>query len=432
MSARPSDELHSRAAARLVGGVNSPVRSFSAVGGGSVLVERGFGASVIDVDGRELIDLIGSWGAAIVGHSHPQVVEAVETAARGGLGFGATHPSEIELAEIVCGAIPSLERIRFVCSGTEACMSALRVARAATGRRMVLKFAGGYHGHADAMLVAAGSGAATFGVPSSAGVDPAVAEATLVARYNDLEDVERIFAAHGGGIAAIIVEPIAGNMGMIEGEPAFLAGLRALCDASGSLLIFDEVMTGFRTQWGGVQDAIAITPDLTCLGKVIGGGLPVAAYGGRADLMDRVSPVGDVYQAGTLAGNPVAMSAGIATLTLCAGPGFYEDLSRRAGQLCDGLSQAAAECGVLLQTVHRGGMAGAFFSETPVRNNEDASAADRELFTRFFRNMLEAGVLLPPSPLEAMFLSAAHDDALIEHIVQAARRSFRAMVQVKR
>lgn len=432
MNVRSSDELQSRAAARLVGGVNSPVRSFSAVGGGAVFVQRGSGARVFDVDGRELIDLIGSWGAAIVGHAHPQVVEAVERAVRDGLGFGATHPSEIELAEIVCGAMPSLQRIRFVCSGTEACMSALRVARAATGRRLVLKFAGGYHGHADAMLVAAGSGAATFGVPTSAGVDPSVAEGTLVARYNDLDDVERLFAEHGENVAAAIVEPIAGNMGMIEGDREFLAGLRARCDEFGSLLIFDEVMSGFRTQWGGVQDEIGVTPDLTCLGKVIGGGLPVAAYGGRADLMDRLAPVGDVYQAGTLAGNPIAMSAGIATLRLCQEDGFYEELSRRAGQLCDGVSRAAEECGVQLQMVHRGGMAGAFFSTKPVRNDEDANAADRDMFTQFFRGMLGAGVLLPPSPMEAHFLSSAHDESVVDRIIQAAKASLRNAVQVKK
>lgn len=432
MSVRSSEDLQSRAAARLVGGVNSPVRSFAAVGGGSVLIERGSGAHVFDVDGRELIDLIGSWGAAIVGHAHPQVVQAVERAVRDGLGFGATHPSEIELAEIVCGAIPSLQRIRFVCSGTEACMSALRVARAATGRRLVLKFAGGYHGHGDAMLVAAGSGAATFGVPTSAGVDPSVAEGTLVARYNDLDDVDRMFAAHGEDIAAVIVEPIAGNMGMIEGDRDFLAGLRARCDQSGALLIFDEVMSGFRTQWGGIQNEIGVTPELTCLGKVIGGGLPVAAYGGRADLMDRVAPAGDVYQAGTLAGNPVAMSAGIATLKLCQQDRFYEELSTRAGQLCDGLSRAAEEYEVPLRTVYRGGMAGASFSQKPVRNDEDANAADREMFTQFFRSMLSEGVLLPPSPMEALFLSSAHDEAVVERIVHAGRKSLRASAQVKK
>jgi glutamate-1-semialdehyde 2,1-aminomutase len=417
--------LHERARRVLVGGVNSPVRAFRAVGGKPIFVDRAQGPQVFDVNGKRYVDLVGTWGPAIVGHAHPEVVEAVRKAAGRGLSFGACCSAEAELAEMIVGALPSVEMIRFVNSGTEATMSAIRLARASTGRSKILKFLGCYHGHVDALLVAAGSGAATFGVPDSAGVPTEVAETTVLAPYNNLAAVEGVANEHGSDLAAVLVEPVAGNMGYVEPVDGFLEGLRSLCDQHGALLIFDEVMTGFRVAWGGYQNICGVRPDLTCLGKVIGGGLPVAAYGGSRDLMSMVSPLGPVYQAGTLSGNPLCMASGIATLRLCQADGFYEDLQATATRLAERLKVAAGDAGIALQTGACGGMLGAAFSDKPVRNFEDAKACDHERFASFFHEMLDQGVWLPPSGYEAMFVSSAHDDASIDFIVQAARESFR-------
>ena len=422
-SSAGSDLLYERASRVLVGGVNSPVRAFKSVGGSPVFVERMEGPYVYDTDGNEYVDLVGSWGPAIVGHAHPEVVAAVQEAAARGLSFGACHSAEAELAEIVVGAFPGMELLRFVNSGTEATMSAIRLARGATGRSRVLKFIGCYHGHVDGLLVAAGSGAATFGVPDSAGVPDSYAKETMLVPYNDLAAVERIMDDAGSEVAAILVEPVAGNMGYVEPVAGFLDGLRSLCDRHGSLLVFDEVMTGFRVAWGGYQNLCGAQPDLTCLGKVVGGGMPVAAYGGSKALMEQVSPLGPVYQAGTLSGNPLGMAAGIATLRLCGVDGFYESLQEKASILTAGLQHAAATAGVAVQTGSIGGMLGMAFTEQPVRNFVDAERCDHDLFARFFHAMLDRGVWLPPSGYEAMFISAAHDEQAIERVVLAARES---------
>ncbi len=421
-----SAERFESARAVLVGGVNSPVRAFRAVGGDPVFVERAQGPYIYDVDGIRYVDLVGSWGPAIVGHAHPTVIEAVQRAAEKGLSFGACCASEAELAEIIVGAIPSIELIRFVNSGTEATMSAIRLARAATGRSKILKFLGCYHGHVDALLVAAGSGAATFGIPDSAGVPASVAGDTLLATYNDAASVKRIMDEHGGEVAGILVEPIAGNMGFVAPTEGFLEGLRSSCDQHGSLLIFDEVMTGFRTVWGGYQNVCGVRPDLTCLGKVIGGGMPVAAYGGPRSVMELVSPLGPMYQAGTLSGNPIGMAAGIATLRLCEAPGFYDALAAKATRLTEGLRAAAADAGLPLQTGVQGGMFGMAMLDRPVQNFADAQACDHERYARFFRAMLDLGVWLPPSGYEAMFVSSAHDDDSIAAVINAAATAFRS------
>lgn len=417
--------LFERACRTLVGGVNSPVRAFRAVGGQPVFVDRAQGAYVFDADDNRYVDLVASWGPAIVGHAHPKVVEAVKRAAEKGLSFGASCAAEADLAEMITDALPAVEMVRLVSSGTEATMSAIRLARAATGRTRVLKFIGCYHGHVDALLVAAGSGAATFGSPDSAGIPESVARETLLAPYNDLAAVEAIVRDHGDALAAVLVEPVAGNMGFVEPVAGFLAGLRAACDGCGALLIFDEVMTGFRVAWGGFQNVCGIRPDITCLGKVIGGGMPVAAYGGSRDLMKQVSPLGRVYQAGTLSGNPVAMAAGVATLQLCREKGFYEALSGSARLVAEGLAGAARRAGLAVRTGSCGGMLGLFFSDRVVRDFADAQACDHARFARFFREMLQRGVWLPPSGYEAMFVSAAHDDAAIQAILRAADESFR-------
>ncbi len=424
-SRRVSAELYARACSVLVGGVNSPVRAFRAVGGDPVFLDRADGAFVFDADGRRYVDLVGSWGPAIVGHAHPAVVDAVQQAASRGLSFGACCASEAQLAQIIVDALPSVEKLRFVNSGTEATMSAIRLARGATGRSKIIKFLGCYHGHVDSLLVAAGSGAATFGVPDSAGVPAQVAQLTLLAPYNDLETVERILRAHGNEVAAILVEPVAGNMGYVEPVEGFLEGLRTLCDKHGVLLVFDEVMTGFRVGWGGFQNLCGIRPDLTCLGKVIGGGMPVAAYGGSGELMSKVSPLGAVYQAGTLSGNPIGMAAGIATLTICEAEGFYRGLFDKASTLVEGLRAAADEAGIRVQGGACGGMFGLALSDRPVRNFADAAACDHELFAKFFHAMLERGIWLPPSGYEAMFVSEAHDDEAVALILEAAGESFR-------
>lgn len=409
-----------RASRVLVGGVNSPVRAFGGVDGTPVTVARAHGSYIEDIDGNQYIDLVGSWGPAIVGHAHPHVLAAVGEAAQRGLSFGAPCQDETRLAELVLSALPGHEKIRFVNSGTEACMSAVRLARAATGRQRIIKFAGNYHGHSDSMLVAAGSGAITHGVPTSPGVNAAAAADTIVVRYNDISAVAATFDKMGSEIAAVIVEPVSGNMGLVMPEAGFLEYLRERCSASGALLIFDEVMTGFRVGWGGYQVLCGIRPDLTCLGKVIGGGMPVAAYAGRADLLDQVSPLGPVYQAGTLSGNPVGMAAGLATLKLCQADGFYQRLNALTSRLAAGLMSGADEAGIDLVADSIGGMVGFAFTNVPVRNFEEAQRADHKRFARFFHAMLDHGVWLPPSGYEACFISAAHTEADIDAVITAA------------
>jgi glutamate-1-semialdehyde 2,1-aminomutase len=422
-----SEELWERARAVMPGGVSSPVRAFRAVGGSPVFVSKAQGPYVFDADGNRYLDLVGSWGPAIAGHAHPRVIEAVQKAAAGGLSFGACCAAEITLAQKIIAAFPKshVEMVRFVSSGTEATMSAVRLARGATGRSRILKFEGCYHGHSDSFLVAAGSGAATFGAPTSPGVPAEVAGGTLLAPYNDLSAVEHIAREHGKDLAAIIVEPVAGNMGFVRPAPRFLEGLRAVCDQSGSLLIFDEVMTGFRVALGGYQNTCKIRPDLTCLGKVIGGGMPVAAYAGPRALMERLSPVGPIYQAGTLSGNPLGMAAGLATLELCGEPGFYQKLSEQTRALADGLKEAAQQAGLTTCTDSEGGMLGLTFTPRPIQNFVDAKAGDHARFSKFFHAMLDRGVWLPPSSYEAMFVSAAHTPEHINAIVSAARDGFR-------
>jgi len=422
-----STVAYERACRVLVAGVNSPVRAFRAVGGTPVFVDHVEGPNIFDLDGHRYIDLVGSWGTAIVGHAHPAVVEAVCRAAKSGLSFGACCAAESELAEIIISALPSMEVIRFVNSGTEATMSAIRLARAATGRSKIIKFVGCYHGHADSLLVAAGSGAATFTVPNSAGVPGAFVVCTVPTPYNDLYSTERMMSKHSGDVAAVLIEPIAGNMGYVEPIEGYLTGLRALCDRHGSLLIFDEVMTGFRVAWGGYQNVCGVRPDITCLAKVIGGGMPIAAYGARRELMSLVSPLGPMYQAGTLSGNPVGMAAGIATLRLCQAAGFYDALHAKSTRLTEGLRAGAASAGIALQVGARGGLLGLAFSERPVRNFTDAQACDHKLFAKFFHAMLDRGVWLPPSAYEALFISSAHDDRAIATISEAAKDAFRSI-----
>lgn len=430
MSERPeSARLFAEARDLFPGGVNSPVRAFRAVGGDPVFLARGRGAWVTDVDGNDYVDYIMSWGPLLLGHAHPDVVRAVSDAATRGMTFGTPHPLEVELGRLVRRFMPGLERLRFVNSGTEATMSALRLARAATGRSRILKFAGCYHGHADMLLVQAGSGVATLGLPDSPGVPPAVAADTLVARYNDLASVEALFAAHGETIAAVIVEPVAGNMGVVPPVAGFLDALRALTRAHGALLIFDEVMTGFRVHPGGAQELYGVRPDLTCLGKVLGGGLPVGAYGGRADLLDLVAPAGPVYQAGTLSGNPLAMAAGLATLTRIAETDAWERAVAAARQLETLLGEAAERHGVAVTVQRVGAMLTPYFLDRPVRDWDDANAQDREAFGHWFRGMLEAGVHWVPSAFEAAFPSAAHGDGELARTADACDRAFAALAR---
>ncbi|TMC54382.1 MAG: glutamate-1-semialdehyde-2,1-aminomutase [Chloroflexi bacterium] len=400
------------AASLFPGGVNSPVRAYRAVGGEPPVLVRGAGAFVWDQSGRRYIDYVGAFGPLVLGHAHRAVVEAIEAAAEAGGSFGVTSPGEVRLAELICARMPSVERIRFVNSGTEAAMSALRVARAATVRELVIKFDGGYHGHADSLLVAAGSAAATLSIPDSAGVTRSVAAQTLVANYNDLESVEALLARHSGQVAAVIVEPVAANMGVVAPLPGFLAGLRGLTQSSGALLIFDEVITGFRVAPGGAQELYGVRPDLTVLGKIIGGGLPVGAYGGRADLMDLVAPSGPVYQAGTLSGHPVVMAAGEATLRQLT-PEVYASIEHEAARLEAGLRVKGAS------VARVGSLLTLFFNDRPPRNFREAKASDTAAFARFFHSMLDAGVLLPPSQFEALFVSAAHDRSVIDATIEA-------------
>ena len=425
MAGPKSRKLFARARKVIPGGVNSPVRAFRAVGGTPPFLASGKGARVTDVDGRSYVDYVGSWGSLIVGHAHPAVLRAVRRAAARGTSFGAPTEGEVVLAERVCEALPSVQKVRFVSSGTEATMSALRLARAATGRKLILKFDGCYHGHADTLLVGAGSGVATLGIPGSPGVLEEFARLTIQAPYNDVDAVESAFRRHRGQIACVIVEPVAGNMGCVPPAPGFLRGLRECCDQHGALLIFDEVMTGFRVAWGGAQRRYRVRPDLTCLGKVVGGGLPAAAYGGRRDLMRLIAPEGPVYQAGTLSGNPLATAAGLATLGLLERPGTYERLEARTRQLTEGLVAIAADCGVEFTAVHAGAMFGFFFHPGPVRNFDDARKANGARFRTFFAEMLARGVQLAPSSFEAGFLSTAHRAREIAETLEAARIALR-------
>lgn len=422
-----SAAMYERARALMPGGVNSPVRAGRMVGVDPPMLSRAAGPFVFDVDGRRYVDLVGSWGSAIVGHAHPQVVEAVQKAAADGLSFGACHPAEAKLAELIVGALPSIEMLRLVNSGTEATMSALRLCRAATKRDLIVKFEGCYHGHVDSLLVAAGSGSATLSIPVSGGVPSAFAGTTLLAPFNDVDAVEAVFERHGERIAGVIVEPVAGNMGMVVPGETFLQELRRVCDRFGALLIFDEVMTGFRVGWGGYQNICAVEPDITCLGKVIGGGMPVAAYGASTRMMSMVSPLGAVYQAGTLSGNPIGMAAGRATLELCRTPGFYELLDEASKLLVRRMREASAASGIPMQVAACGGMFGLFFSDSEVVNFEAAKASDHGRFAKFYRLMLERGVWLPPSGFEAMFLSAAHDADCLDQVVDAAAESLKLL-----
>ena len=425
-----SSDLFSRAQKILVGGVNSPVRAFRAVGGTPLIIERGAGSRLWDVDGREFIDYVCSWGALILGHAHPDVVRAVAEQAARGTSYGMTSPLEIELGERIAGAVSSIERIRFVSSGTEATMSAVRVARAFTGRDLILKFEGGYHGHADSFLVEAGSGLATLGISSSPGVPQALAQLTLNAPFGDIAAVERIFSQHKGKIAAVIVEPVAANMGVVSPAPEFLEALRRTTEADQALLIFDEVITGFRLAYGGAEISFGIRPDITVLGKIIGGGLPVAAYGGRRELMETVAPLGSVYQAGTLSGNPLAMRAGLATLPLLEVPGFYPALNAKAARLAAGLRAALAASGVPGEINISGSLLTMFFISSPVRDYAGAKRSDTARFAAFFREMLARGILLPPSQFEAMFVSAAHTNDDIDRTIDAASASLRAVSSI--
>jgi glutamate-1-semialdehyde 2,1-aminomutase len=418
-----SRELFARASKSIVGGVNSPARAFRSVGGDPLFADHARECFLWDADGNRYIDYICSWGPLIAGHSHPEVIKTMAQVASRGTSFGVSTEYEILLAEKIRAQMPSIEMLRMVNSGTEATMSAVRLARGFTGRRKVLKFAGCYHGHGDSFLIKAGSGATTLGIPDSAGVTPAIAEDTLVADYNNLEQVQILLEANRDAVAAIIVEPVAGNMGTVLPGAGFLEGLRELSDLFGVVLIFDEVMTGFRVSPGGAQERFKIRPDLTTLGKIIGGGLPVGAYGGKAEIMRHLAPLGPVYQAGTLSGNPLAMAAGLATLNLVDDTGMYDILEEKSRRLADGLLQAAREAGIPVTLNRCGSMFTLFFSGEPVADYPGALKCDTARFSRFFRGMLERGVLLPPSQFEAAFVSTVHDVAVIDETIQAARET---------
>lgn len=418
-------DLFTLAQKHIPGGVNSPVRAFKGVGGDPIFFREGKGAWLTDVEGKKYIDYIGSWGPMIIGHAHPDVIDAVQKSAAHGLGFGAPTEIEIEMADLLCQLVPSMELVRMVSSGTEATMSAIRLARGYTGRDKIVKFEGCYHGHADSLLVKAGSGALTLGEPSSAGVPAALAEHTLTLTYNDLDSVSQCFGQLGDQIACIIVEPVAGNMNCIPPQAGFLEGLRDLCDQYGIVLIFDEVMTGFRVSLGGAQEFYGVKPDLTTLGKVVGGGLPVGAFGGKREIMECIAPLGPVYQAGTLSGNPIAMSAGLSTLKLLQAPLFHQQLSASAASLVAGLQQAADDAGIGFTTNQVGGMFGLFFTdEKKVSHFDQVVACDQERFKQFFHGMLEEGIYLAPSSYEAGFISAAHGEAEIQATIAAAKKVF--------
>jgi len=424
-----SEELYTQAQISIPGGVNSPVRAFNGVGGSPIFFERAEGAYMVDADGKRYIDYVGSWGPMILGHNHPVVLEATLQAAKRGLSFGTPTEVEITMAETIRKIVPSIEKVRMVNSGTEATMTAIRLARGYTGRDKILKFEGNYHGHADSLLVKAGSGALTLGVPNSPGIPEDFAKHTLTATYNDIESVKQIFAEMGDEIACIIVEPVAGNMNCIPPVDGFLEGLRSVCDDHGSVLIFDEVMTGFRVAPGGAQDRYKIKPDLTTLGKVIGGGMPVGAFGGKKEVMDYIAPVGPVYQAGTLSGNPVAMAAGLAALQQLSTPGLYDQLYQRVDTLLDGLQERADKAGVPMTTNRAGSMFGFFFTEEPeVTTYAQATQCNMEHFKTFYHAMLEQGVYLAPSAFEGGFMSAAHSEEDIQNTLDAAEKAFAKLV----
>jgi glutamate-1-semialdehyde 2,1-aminomutase len=419
-----NQQIFDRSREVIPGGVNSPVRAFGSVGGTPPIIARGSGARVWDVEGKEYIDYVGSWGPLVLGHAHPDVLRAVHAAADSGLSFGAPTQSELEMAELLTRAIPSVEQVRLVSSGTEATMSAIRLARGFTGRSKIVKFEGCYHGHADALLVKAGSGALTFGQPSSAGVPPEVTAHTLVLDYNDSEMLEKAFRDNGDEIAAVIVEPVAGNMNLVKPGEEFLQSMRTLCTRHGAVLIFDEVMTGFRVGPQGAQGLYGITPDMTTLGKVIGGGMPVGAFGGRREIMQKIAPLGPVYQAGTLSGNPVAVAAGLATLKLVCAPGFFDTLSATATRLVEGLNRIAREGNHEFSAQSVGGMFGLYFRPTPPQTFAEVMQADRDKFNRFFHEMLERGVAIAPSAFEAGFVSAAHGQDELDQTFAAAGEAF--------
>lgn len=420
-----NEELFTRAQARIPAGVNSPVRAFRAVGGTPPFFERASGAHLWDVEGRRYIDYVGSWGPMVAGHTHPQVVEAVQAAASRALSFGAPTAAEVEMAELLCRLVPSLEMVRLVCSGTEATMSAIRLARGFTGRSVIVKFEGCYHGHADSLLVKAGSGALTFGHPSSAGVPAETAAHTTVLDYNDAAQAQALFDARGAEIAGVIVEPVAGNMNLVLPAPGFLETLREQCTRHGAVLILDEVMTGFRVAAGGAQARYGIRPDLTTLGKVIGGGLPVAAVGGRKDIMQKIAPLGPVYQAGTLSGNPLAVAAGLATLKLVDTPGFQQRIAATTRSLVEGLAACAQRAGVTFSSQSIGSMFGIYFRAAPPTRFAEVLQCDAQRFNRFFQSMLAQGIYLAPSAYEAGFVSSAHDADDIEQTLAAANEAFR-------
>ncbi len=422
-----SQELFREAQRYLPGGVNSPVRAFKAVGGIPPFIVRGRGPKIYDEDGNEFIDYVGSWGPLILGHSHPQVVEALKRAIERGTSFGAPTKLETTLAKMVCSAMPSIEMVRFVNSGTEATMTALRLARAFTGRDKIVKFAGGYHGHADGLLTKAGSGMATLGIPDSPGVPSSYAQNTLVVPYNNTELVAQLFQRYPKEIAAVIVEPVAANMGVVLPQPGFLMSLRELTNEFGALLIFDEVITGFRVAYGGAQALYRVAPDLTCLGKIIGGGLPVGAYGGRREIMEMMAPVGPVYQAGTLSGNPLAMTAGIETLKVLSQPGVYSQLEAKASTLEEGITTAASEANIALHISRVASLLTAFFTSKPVVDYESARRTDTTLFGRFFQQLLSDGLYWPPSQFEAAFVSLAHSDEDIQTTIRVIDKALSSL-----
>ena len=421
-----SARLFEEAKRFIPGGVNSPVRAFKAVGGTPPFIERAKGSRVWDVDGNEYIDFVASWGPMILGHAHPQVIEAVKEAAERGTSYGAPTALEVEMARMICSALPSVEMVRMVNSGTEAVMSAIRLARAFTGRDKVVKFAGCYHGHADGLLVRAGSGATTLGVPDSPGVPEGYASLTLIAPYNDLEALRALMKEHRGEVACVVVEPVAGNMGVVPPEEGFLEGLRRVCDEEGCLLIFDEVITGFRVGWSGAQGLYGVRPDLTCLGKIIGGGFPVGAFGGRREVMERLAPVGDVYQAGTLSGNPLAMAAGLKTLQILKENDPYGRLEEMSSYLCEEASKIARSLGLDLFFSRVGSMFTFFFTRGPVRDYESARRSDTAAYSRYFWTLLREGIYVAPSQFEAAFLSTAHTEEDLERTLSALEKAFRA------
>ncbi len=419
-----SKRLFDEALRRIPGGVDSPVRAFKAVGGEPLFIKSAKGSKIVDADGNAFVDYVGSWGPMILGHAHPRVLKAIGDTMKRGTSFGAPCELEVRLADEVIRAVPSIQKVRFVSSGTEAVMGAVRAARGFTGRKKIVKFDGCYHGHADYLLVKAGSGAQTLGQPDSAGVPSEFTEQTLVARFNDLNSVEALFKACPGEIAAVILEPVVGNMGVILPRDGFLQKLRELCDREEALLVFDEVMTGFRLAYGGAQEVYGVKPDLTTLGKIIGGGMPVGAYGGRAEIMDMVAPAGPVYQAGTLSGNPMAMAAGLETLKILKATKPYKKLEKKVGELCNGLREAARKAGTPVTVVQAGSMFTVFFFGEEIKNADGARRCDTARFAGFFHSMLESGIYLPPSQFEACFVSAAHTAADIEKTIKIARNAF--------